>query len=186
MGRWICGRWICVWGAPDFCPKSLQNPFKMRVLGASGLKIGAPQNTDSTTTGPTPHSRPSDNLLSHGDLLSRTLARTSCPWFYRHLPSQRRVHSIVNMGGAVQTLRRNNSLSRSVLSVAASFGLGGPVEIPLPITRQTCRTTSAYCTTDCDHRSLAIADTSSARIPAERGAFGVRQQCNRDCRFRVF
>ena len=43
------------------------------------------------------------------------LARTSFPCFYRHLSSQRRVRSIVNMGGVVKTLRRSNSLSRSVL-----------------------------------------------------------------------
>ena len=42
MGCWIRGRWIRVWGAPDFGPKSLQNPSN-KGFGASGLKIGAPQ-----------------------------------------------------------------------------------------------------------------------------------------------
>ena len=36
--RWVRGRWICIWGAPDSCPKSLRNPFV-----ASALKIGTPQ-----------------------------------------------------------------------------------------------------------------------------------------------
>ena len=44
------------------------------------------------------------------------------PGFYRHFSPQRRVPSIVNMGGVVKTLRRSNSLSRSVFSTAGSFG----------------------------------------------------------------
>ena len=34
---------------------------------------------------------------------------------HRHLSSQKRVHIVANMGGTVKTLRRSNSLSRSVL-----------------------------------------------------------------------
>ena len=44
MGRWISGRWICVRGAPDFCPKIAPKLFKNEGFEASGLKIGAPQN----------------------------------------------------------------------------------------------------------------------------------------------
>ena len=35
---------------------------------------------------------------------------------------QRGVHTVVNMGGVVKTLRRSNSLSRSVFSMVGSFG----------------------------------------------------------------
>ena len=28
MWRRILGRWICVWGTPDYCPRSLRNPSK--------------------------------------------------------------------------------------------------------------------------------------------------------------
>ena len=42
--------------------------------------------------------------------------------FYRHFSSQGRVHSVVNLGGVVKILRRSNSLSRSVFSMAGSFG----------------------------------------------------------------
>ena len=41
----------------------------------------------------------------------------------RHFSSQRRVCGVVNLGGVVETLRRSNSLSRSVLSTVGSFGL---------------------------------------------------------------
>ena len=45
-----------------------------------------------------------------------------CPWFYRQPSSQKRVHTAVNEGGVVKTLRHSNSLSRSVFSTAGSFG----------------------------------------------------------------
>ena len=45
------------------------------------------------------------------------------PGNYIHLSSQGRVHSIVNMGGVVKTLRHGNSLARSVFSTAGSFEL---------------------------------------------------------------
>ena len=38
-------------------------------------------------------------------------------------PLQEGVHGVVNMGGIVKTLRRSNSLSRSIFSTAVSFGL---------------------------------------------------------------
>ena len=41
----------------------------------------------------------------------------------RHLSPQRGVHGVVNLGGVVKTLRRSNSLSRTVFSTAGSFGL---------------------------------------------------------------
>ena len=41
MGRWVRGRWICVLGAPDFCPKSLRN----KGFGASELKTGGAAKT---------------------------------------------------------------------------------------------------------------------------------------------
>ena len=47
------------------------------------------------------------------------------PGNYRHFSSRRGVHDIVNLGGVVKTLRRSNSLSRSVFSTAGSFGWGG-------------------------------------------------------------
>ena len=68
------------------------------------------------------------NLLSHSDLLSRrTLCRHHFPGNCRHFSSQRRVHSVVTLGGGgvVKTLRRSNSLPRSVFSTAGSFGKGG-------------------------------------------------------------
>ena len=47
------------------------------------------------------------HLLSHCDLLSRrTLCGHHFPGNCRHLSSQRRVHSVVNLGGVVKTLRR--------------------------------------------------------------------------------
>ena len=51
------------------------------------------------------------NLLSHCDLPSRrTLFGHHFPGNYRHFPSRRRVHGVVNMGGGVvKTLRRSNS-----------------------------------------------------------------------------
>ena len=55
MGRWIRGRWICVfWGAPIFS----QERF--------GAKIWGAPNADPTTMNPTPHSRPSENLRIAG------------------------------------------------------------------------------------------------------------------------
>ena len=42
MGLWIRGRWICVWGAPDFCPKSLWNPSKSGFGGLWTENQGAP------------------------------------------------------------------------------------------------------------------------------------------------
>ena len=59
MGRWICGRWICVWGAPGVCPKSLRNLQNKGFGGSLDLTSGRPKNADSTTTDPTSHSRPS-------------------------------------------------------------------------------------------------------------------------------
>ena len=44
------------------------------------------------------------------------------PWFCKELSSQKRVHTIVILRGVVRTLRRSNSLSRSVFSMAGSFG----------------------------------------------------------------
>ena len=43
------------------------------------------------------------------------------PWFYKQLSSQKRVCSVVSMGGVVKTLRRSNSHSRSVFSMAGPF-----------------------------------------------------------------
>ena len=40
----------------------------------------------------------------------------------RHLSPHRGVHGVVNLGGVVKTLRRSNSLSRTVFSTAGSFG----------------------------------------------------------------
>ena len=40
----------------------------------------------------------------------------------RHLSPQRGVHGVVNLGGVAKTLRRSNSLSRTVFSTAGSFG----------------------------------------------------------------
>ena len=63
------------------------------------------------------------NLLSHSDLLSRcAVCGHTFPGNYRHLSPQRGVHGIVNLGGVVKTLRRSNSLSRTVFSTAGSFG----------------------------------------------------------------
>ena len=48
-------------------------------------------------------------LVRRGDLLSRrALCGHHFPGNYRHFPSQRRVHSVVNLGGVVKTLRRSN------------------------------------------------------------------------------
>ena len=64
-----------------------------------------------------------ENLLSHSDLLSqRTLCGHHSLGNCRHFFSPRRVHSVVNLGGVVKTLRRSSSLSRSVFSTAGSFG----------------------------------------------------------------
>ena len=50
------------------------------------------------------------------------------PGNYRHFSSRKGVHGVVNLGGIVKTLRRSNSLSRSVFSTAGSFGLrSGPL-----------------------------------------------------------
>ena len=46
------------------------------------------------------------------------------PWFDKELSSQERVHTIVILRGVVKTLRRSNSLSRSVFGMAGSFGKG--------------------------------------------------------------
>ena len=65
------------------------------------------------------------HLLSHSDLLSRrTLCGHHFPGNCRHFSSQRSIHSVLNLGGVVKTLRRSNSLSRSrsVFSRAGAFG----------------------------------------------------------------
>ena len=61
MGRWIGGRWICVFVAPRFYPKTLV----LKGFGAIwGKNLSAP-NADPTTTDPTPHSRPSAYLSNN-------------------------------------------------------------------------------------------------------------------------
>ena len=65
------------------------------------------------------------NSLPHSDLLPRPRLRGHrFPWFYRHLSSVKRVHSIVKLGDIVKTLRIVNLLSRSIFSMAGSFGNG--------------------------------------------------------------
>ena len=50
-------------------------------------------------------------LVRRGDLLSRrALCGHQFPGNYRHFSSQRRVHTVLNLGGVVKTLRRSNSL----------------------------------------------------------------------------
>ena len=70
-----------------------------------------------------------------------TMATSLCghrfPGNYRHPASQRRVCGVVNLGGVVKTLRHSNSLSRSVFSMAGSFGCAcifavGMVHSPAP------------------------------------------------------
>ena len=56
--------------------------------------------------------------------MATPLALTLFPGFCRHSSPQRGFHSVVNTGGVVKTLRRSNSLSRSVFSTAGSFGNG--------------------------------------------------------------
>ena len=74
MGRWIRGRWICVWGAPDVCPKIVPKPFKIRVLGPLDQKSGRPKNADPTTTDPTPFS--ALRYLRHAGLCSKDLVQS--------------------------------------------------------------------------------------------------------------
>ena len=40
----------------------------------------------------------------------------------RHFSPQRGVHGVRNLGGVVRTLRRSNSLSRSIFTTVGSFG----------------------------------------------------------------
>ena len=47
---------------------------------------------------------------------------TQFSWVSQAFSPQRRVHSVVYMGGVVKTLTRSNSLSRSIFSTAGSFG----------------------------------------------------------------
>ena len=54
------------------------------------------------------------------------------PWFCRQLSSQKRVRSVVNMGGVVKTLRRSNSLSRNVFSMAGLVIFFFPCNPPPP------------------------------------------------------
>ena len=63
------------------------------------------------------------NLLRRSDLLWRPpLRRHYFPGFCRHFSPQRGFHIVVNMGGGVvETLRRSNSLSRSIFGTAGSF-----------------------------------------------------------------
>ena len=84
MGRWICGRWICVWGTPHCCLQSLRNRSKERFWEPLDWKSGRPKNADSTTTDPTPHSRPSDYACFNGIfgwLFKNNLRKL--PWFSR-------------------------------------------------------------------------------------------------------
>ena len=71
-------------------------------------------------------------FLSHSDLLSRcALCGHHYPGNYMHFSSQRRVHSVVNMGGVVKKkLRCSNSLSCSVFSTARSLGI--PISVSQP------------------------------------------------------
>ena len=44
MGRWIRGRWICVWGAPDLLAPNRLETLRNKGFGASGLKTrGTPK-----------------------------------------------------------------------------------------------------------------------------------------------
>ena len=49
--------------------------------------------------------------------------QTHFSWVLQAFSPQRGVHSVVNMGGVVKTLRCSNALSRSVFSTAGSLGI---------------------------------------------------------------
>ena len=67
------------------------------------------------------------NSLPHSDLLPRPRLRGHrFPWFYRHLSSVKRAHSIAKLGGIVKTLRIVNLPSGSIFSMAGSFGFLWP------------------------------------------------------------
>ena len=40
VGHWIRGRWVCVWGAPDVCPKSLTKTLQNKGFGAIWTENG--------------------------------------------------------------------------------------------------------------------------------------------------
>ena len=62
--------------------------------------------------------------MAQGFTMATPSRRHPFPWFYKELSSQKRVHTIVILRGVVKTLRRSNSLCRSVFSMAGSFGWG--------------------------------------------------------------
>ena len=112
----------CVWGGKKGQEKTRAQPWYARNSGKSPgqmypkdpavLKILRRVNLLGVA-----------NLLSHSDLLSwRTVCGHLFPGNCKHLSPQRGVHGVVNLGGIVKTLRRSNSLSRSVFSTAGSFG----------------------------------------------------------------
>ena len=76
MGRWIHRRWICVLGCPDL-QSGGPKPWSWRVSERFGAKIWGPPNADPTTTGPTPHSWPSEVLRGGGKrvLMTKMLPR---------------------------------------------------------------------------------------------------------------
>ena len=51
MGWWIRGRWICVWGAPDFFAPNRSQNLQNKGFGGSGLKVGAPKKRRSNDQG---------------------------------------------------------------------------------------------------------------------------------------
>ena len=55
--------------------------------------------------------------------LAPGLKKASASYMLISVPS-RRVHSIVDMGGAAKAIRRSNSLSRSAFSVSSKYPLG--------------------------------------------------------------
>ena len=60
MGGWIRRGWIWrFWGAPIFSPE-VPNPLRQVLWDLWTENRGAPKTPNSTTTDPTPHSRPSE------------------------------------------------------------------------------------------------------------------------------
>ena len=114
------------------------------------------------------------NLLPHSDLLSRrTLCGRHFPWNCRHFSSQRRVPSVVNLGGVVKTLRRSNSLSRSVFSTAGPLGRGSGIFWPF------LRSPAQAPTSQAVRGSVAIKDVfdNQKGVRSAYGGGGVRSLC---------
>ena len=113
---------------------------------------------------------------AHGFTTATALARTSFSLILQAslLQKKKRVHSIVNLGGVVKTLRIVNLLSRSIFSTAGSFGFwvfGEGVDSARGVAALVVCRRNSSCNSSCDaiarNGRRTIGDRQPRTIPTK-------------------